>query len=108
MTPRKTSSGAEAIAPLAQTAMRQGVKRETLSSLIEAASEEGATRALFRLGLHDKNAGHDIRALRDLLYAWRDTRRTARRTVVKWITAAFILFILATLAIKLKLPFLTP
>jgi len=89
---------------LARKAAREGAGRRTLMGLIEAASEEGATKALARLGLHDESAGNDIRELRDLLDAWRDTRRTAWRTFVRWVTGAFILLILAGLAIRFKLP----
>ncbi len=101
-------AGAEAIAPLARKAARQGVKRETLAALVEAASEDGARRALSRLGLHDENAGHDIRELRDLLEAWRETRKAAWHTMVRWLTAAFIILILTGLAMRFKIPFLNP
>ena len=100
-----TSTGAGRIAVLARKASRQGMRRETLAELVEAASEEGATRALNRIGLHDEEAGHDIRELRDLLEAWRKTKSTAWHTFIRWMTTIFILLILAALALKLKLPF---
>lgn len=100
-----TSTGAGRIASLARKATRQGMRRETLAELVEAASEEGATRALNRIGLHDQEAGHDIRELRDLLEAWRRTKSTAWHTFIRWMTTIFILLILAALALKLKLPF---
>ncbi|HXV74408.1 MAG TPA: DUF6127 family protein [Sphingomonadales bacterium] len=88
-----------------RTAANPKGRRVSLRKLIEAASEEGAARALAKLGLHDDTAGKDIRELRDLLEAWRETRKTAWRTVVRWVTSALIILILAGLAIRLKLPF---
>lgn len=79
-----------------------------MAELVEAASEEGATRALNRIGLHDENAVHDIRELRDLLDAWRKTKTTAWHTVVRWVTTLFFIAILAGLAIKFKLPIFNP
>jgi len=52
MPTRKTSSSAVTL--LARVAEREGIKRKTLAALVEAASEEGASRALSRLGLHDE------------------------------------------------------
>ena len=50
--------------------------------LIDQAAEKGAACALRRVGLSDQDAGRDVRELRELLVAWRDIRKTARRTVV--------------------------
>ena len=106
MPTRRTKSGARAVAALAGRAEREGLKRETLSQLVEAASEHGATLALSRLGLHDEDAGHDIRALRDLLDSWRRAKRTAWHSIIRWAITLFILLLLAALAIKVKIPIL--
>lgn len=103
-----THPGAPNVAALAKRCARKRGRRDSLAALVEAASEEGATRALQRIGLEDKRAVHDIRDLRDLLEAWRKTKTTAWHTIVKWITTLFFILILAGLAIKLKLPFINP
>lgn len=103
MSTRNSNSGA--VASLARTAVREGIKRKTLVALVEAASEEGAMRALSHLGLQDEDAIYDIRALRNLLDAWRQARRTAWHTFIRWMTILLIVLILTALAMKVKIPF---
>ena len=81
----------------------QQVADETIYLLIEQASEEGAARALAQLGLSDANAGADISELRNLLDSWRDTKRTARQIVIRWIIRMCLSALLIGLAVKLKL-----
>lgn len=69
-----THPGAPNVAALAKRCAKERGRRDTLAELVEAASEDGATRALQRIGLEDKKAVHDIRDLRDLLSAWRKTK----------------------------------
>lgn len=97
--------GAEKVTALAKRCAKKRGRQDTLARLVEAASEEGARRALSSIGLEDKRAVHDIRDLRDLLEAWRKTKTTAWHTFVRWMTTLFFVLILAGLAIKLKLPF---
>lgn len=104
MNASQSSPSGPGVIDLVREAERQGGKRKTLAQLVEAASEQGALRALSRVGLHDKGAGDDIRELRDLLEAWRQTRHTAWHTFVRWMTTIFILAILAGLALRFKLP----
>jgi len=108
MPSQTTRTGAVRTARLAKRCARERGRRDTLAELVEAASEEGARRALNRIGLHDENAGHDMRELRDLLEAWRKTKTTAWHTLVRWLTTIFILLILAGLAMRLKLPIINP
>lgn len=61
-----------------------------LRAMIERAAEEGARRALERIGLHDETAAADVRDLRGLLDAWRDVNRTARQTVTRVLTTALL------------------
>ena len=61
-----------------------------LDSLLEQAAERGARRALERLGLHDDDAGKDIRDLRTLIDGWRDTKRTVGRAIVQWATIGIL------------------
>ena len=74
-----------------------------LNVLIEHAAEAGARRVLAEIGLDNGNASRDIRDIRDLLAAWRAAKRTALQTVVRMITTAVLLALIAGLAIKLKL-----
>ncbi len=76
---------------------------KTLYHLIEQASEEGAARALAQLGLSDENALADISELRGLLDSWRDTKKTARQAVIRWIMRVFLSALLLGLAVKFKL-----
>ncbi len=77
--------------------LKYEINDPALLSLIEAAAEEGARRALSDLGLHDDQAGEDMREIRSLLESWRSAKRTAMNTVVKWITTVF-LTVMATAA----------
>ncbi len=89
---------------LVEEACEEGADLVTLRAIVEEASETGAARALASCGLQDEAAGSDIRELRNLLEAWRDARRTAWRTFVRWCSTALILALMAGLAVKLKLP----
>lgn len=92
---------------LVDEAREEGADLVTLRAIVEEASEAGAARALASCGLQDDAAGSDIRELRNLLEAWRDTRRVAWRTLVRWVSTALILALMAGLAVKLKLPLFT-
>lgn len=61
-----------------------------LEAMLERAARRGAKEALNQVGLHDDNAGQDIRDLRQLLLSWRDIRTTATRTFVKWLVMALL------------------
>ena len=79
------------------------VSDENIYLLITQASEEGAARALAQLGLSDAEAGSDISELRDLLDSWRDTKKTARQAVIRWIMRLILSALLLGLAVKFKL-----
>ena len=76
------------------------IPRDALDAMLEDAAERGARRALEKVGLHDAQAGKDVAELRDLLEAWRDTKTTARRTVVKWAIGVVLLAIVAGVALS--------
>lgn len=61
-----------------------------LQHLIEQAAEAGAERALAKVGLHDENAGADVRELRGLLDTWRDTKKTVAQTIARTFTTAIL------------------
>lgn len=79
------------------------VSDENIYLLIAQASEEGAVRALAQLGLSDEDAGADISELRALLDSWRDTKKTARHAMIRWIMRLFFSALLLGLAVKFKL-----
>lgn len=75
----------------------------TLRAVVEEASQSGARRALALLGLDDPRARRDMDELRELLGAWRDAKRSARRAVVAWITRLLLAAVLVGMAVKLRL-----
>lgn len=77
---------------------------ENLQGLLEQASETGAHRALAHLGLSDEGAAKDMNELRELLSAWRDAKRSARKAVIGWIVRMGLALLLIGLAVKLGLP----
>jgi hypothetical protein len=77
--------------------------QDDFEALLDRAAERGAERVLAHLGLENGHAARDIRELRDLLWAWRDARRTAWQTTVKVITTGILAALLVGAAIKLKL-----
>lgn len=74
-----------------------------LKLLLEKASEAGAQRALAHLGLADASAAKDMADLRELLSAWRDAKRSARKAVVEWLVRGCLALLVIGLAVKLGL-----
>jgi hypothetical protein len=74
-----------------------------LQGLLEQASETGARRALARLGLDDASAAKDMNELRELLSAWRDAKRSARKAAIGWVVRMVLALLLIGLAFKLGL-----
>jgi len=70
---------------------------EELEAMLDRAAKRGATAALREVGLHDDDARKDIQEMRNLLEAWRDTRKGVWSTIVKMSTVAIITFIAASL-----------
>ena len=66
---------------------------EELEAMLDRAAKRGATQALAAIGLHDENAALDVREMRSLLEAWRDTRRSIWNTSIKLLTVAILTFI---------------
>jgi hypothetical protein len=96
--------GAEALlASLMAQAEGRGVDLITLRALVEESSQAGARRALASLGLDDERARRDMDELRELLSAWRDAKRSARRAVVGWLVRIILAALLAGMAVKLGL-----
>lgn len=72
-----------------------------LEVLLEKAARLGASQALEKIGLHDEDAIHDVKELRNLLDTWKATKQTVGMTIAKIITTA----ILTTLAAGLWFQF---
>ena len=91
------------LASLMAQAEGRGVELVTLRALVEESSQSGARRALSSLGLDDDRARRDMDELRELLGAWRDAKRSARRAVVAWVTRVVLALLLIGIAVKLRL-----
>lgn len=79
------------------------LSQEDFEAMLERAAERGAMNALHEVGLDGEDAARDIRALRNLLDAWRDARATAWRTVIKAVTTGLLVALAAGAAIKFKI-----
>ncbi|MES2001394.1 MAG: DUF6127 family protein [Pseudomonadota bacterium] len=91
------------LASLMAQAEGRGTELVTLRALVEESSQAGARRALAQLGLDDDRARRDMDELRELLGAWRDAKRSARRAVVAWLTRVALALLLIGIAVRLRL-----
>jgi hypothetical protein len=88
------------LASLVAQAEGEGASRACLRGVIEEASEMGARWALASLGLEDEDAGRDMRALGDLLGAWRDAKKSAVQAVAGWFVRLLLALLVVGLAVK--------
>ena len=72
----------------------------SLRAIVEEASELGAERALTRLGLSDAHAQDDLIALRELLRAWRDAKRSVWKVLLEWAVRALLAGVLISIAVR--------
>ena len=79
------------------------ITNDKLAELLEQASQTGAQRALAHLGLADESAAKDMADLRELLSAWRDAKRSARKAVIEWLVRGALAVLVIGLAVKLGL-----
>ena len=79
------------------------ITNERLAELLEQASQNGAQRGLAHLGLADESAARDMADLRELLSAWRDAKRSARKAVIDWLMRGVLALLLVGIAVKLGL-----
>lgn len=89
------------LAQLMAQGAEDGADLATLRAIAEEAGELGASRALARLGLADEAAAGDMAALRELLRAWRDAKRSAIKAVAGWVARILLALVLIGLAVKL-------
>lgn len=69
------------------------LKAEELEVLLDRAARKGAKEALRSIGLLDDDAHKDITEMRNLIEAWRDTRKSIWSTFVKLSTVGILTFI---------------
>ena len=69
---------------------RRAMSPEVIEEMMARAAQKGAKAALESIGLHDENAGDDMKELRNLLDAWRSTKKTVWSQVVKAATMAIL------------------
>jgi 2-iminoacetate synthase ThiH len=81
---------------------RRAMSPEVIEQMIARAAKQGAREALESIGLHDENAGDDMKELRNLLDAWRSTKKTVWSQVVKAMTMAVLGAIAAGAFLQLK------
>jgi hypothetical protein len=74
----------------------RNISDEELKTMLREAAEWGAKRALADIGLHDDDAGSDVKELRGLLETWRDAKRTAFRTAISWLTKGFLIMMIGS------------
>jgi hypothetical protein len=67
--------------------------------MLDRAGKRGAVEALRAIGLEDETAGSDIREVRTLLTAWRETKRTIWQQVVKMVVTLLLAAMAAGLAL---------
>lgn len=64
--------------------------KDDLVALMRDAAEAGAKKALVDLGLHDEQAPHDVKELRDLLSALKSARSIVAKAVLQWVTVGLL------------------
>jgi 2-iminoacetate synthase ThiH len=69
---------------------------EELEAMLDRAARRGACEALKSLGLNDDDAHKDLHEMRNLLEAYRDTKKSIWSTVVRISTVALLSFIAAS------------
>jgi len=81
---------------------RRAMSPDVIEQMIARAAKHGAREALQSVGLHDETAGDDMRELRNLLDAWRSTKKTVWSQIVKAATMAVLGAIAAGAFLQLK------
>jgi len=75
---------------------------DELEALLNKVAKRAVKEAMRELGLEEATAAEDMRELRGLLDAWRDTKRTIRQSIVGLISKAFAGLVLVALAFYAK------
>ena len=69
-----------------------------LEDILHRAAMRGAREALKQIGLGDDHAGEDVHDLRNLLTAWRDTKRSIWQQFVKMTVTVLLMAMAGGLA----------
>ena len=78
------------------------VTPEELEAMLDRAAKKDAAEALRSLGLQDESAANDIRDMRNLIDAWRMTKKSIWATTVKLGTVAVLTFIATAVWMSFK------
>jgi hypothetical protein len=63
---------------------------QELEIMLDKAAKKGAQEALKSIGLCDEEAYDDVKEIRSLLEAWRETKKTVGQTVARMLTTALL------------------
>ena len=74
---------------------------DELEAMLDRAARRGAKEALKSLGLQDDDAHKDLHEMRNLLEAYRDTKKSIWSTVVRISTVALLSFVAASVWMQL-------
>lgn len=75
---------------------------DELDALLDKVARRAVRDVLKELGLEAETAAEDMREIRSLLDAWRDTKRTVRQSIVGVVSKAFAGLVLVALAFYAK------
>ncbi len=75
---------------------------DELDALLARVAQRAVRDVLKELGLEEETAAQDMREIRGLLEAWRDTKRTIWGTVVKIGTGSLLAFIAGAMWMAFK------
>lgn len=63
---------------------------QELEIMLDKAAKKGAQEALKSIGLCDSEAYDDVKEIRSLLEAWRETKKTVGQTIARMLTTALL------------------
>lgn len=63
---------------------------QELEIMLDRAAKKGAQEALKSIGLCDAEAYDDVKEIRSLLEAWRETKKTVGQTIARILTTALL------------------
>ncbi len=78
------------------------LSKDEIQELVAEAARLGAKQALYDIGLHDDEAGTDVKELRSLLDSWRSAKAVAWKTVVQTVTVGLLSLLAVGLYFKNK------
>lgn len=81
---------------------RRAMSPQVIEEMITRAAKKGAKEALESIGLNDESASQDVREMRNLLDAWRSTKKTVWSQIVKAATMATLGALAAGAWLQLK------